>query len=120
MERTHKTTNFAGNKKNLNMTKRVLAYTVMALMAMSVPAVSHAAEAIPMEQVEQAEVNVVVKDKAVYVTGAAGQKLYVVSSTGRVVSVVEITSPSQRVELNIPKGCYIVKVGSVARKVSLR
>ena len=60
------------------MTKRVLAYTMMALMAMSVPAVLHAAEAIPMEQVEQAEVNVVVKDKAVYVTGAAGQKLYVV------------------------------------------
>ena len=63
MERTHKTTNFAGNKKNLIMTKRVLAYTMMALMAMSVPAVLHAAEAIPMEQVEQAEVNVVVKDK---------------------------------------------------------
>ena len=35
MERTHKTTNFAGNKKNLIMTKRVLAYTMMALGAYS-------------------------------------------------------------------------------------
>ena len=88
---------------------------------MSMPAVVHASsESASLELLEpSSEVNVVVKDRVVYVNGATGQTLYVVSSTGRVMVAVQLTSPSQRVELNIPKGCYIVKVGTVARKISL-
>ena len=29
-------------------------------------------------------------------------------------------SPEQKIELNIPKGCYIVKVGKVVRRVYVR
>lgn len=103
------------------MTKRLLIYTFMACCAMSTPAVVHASsESASLELLEpSSEVNVVVKDRVVYVNGATGQTLYVVSSTGRVMVAVQLTSPSQRVELNIPKGCYIVKVGTVARKISL-
>ena len=32
----------------------------------------------------------------------------------------QIASPAQKFELNIPKGCYIVKVGNVVRKISVR
>ena len=32
----------------------------------------------------------------------------------------QIDSPAQKIELNIPKGCYIVKVGSVVRKIAVR
>lgn len=54
------------------------------------------------------------------VTGAEGQLLEVISLTGKCVMEERITSPAQRFELSIPKGCYIVKVGDVVRKVSVR
>jgi hypothetical protein len=44
----------------------------------------------------------------------------VVSLTGKRVMEERISSPAQQIELNIPKGCYIVKVGDVVRKVSVR
>ena len=54
------------------------------------------------------------------VTGAEGQTMEVVSLTGKKVMSLTIESPAQKIELNIPKGCYIVKVGKVVRKVSIR
>ena len=46
--------------------------------------------------------------------------LEVVSLTGRRLLEQQIDSPAQKIELNIPKGCYIVKVGSVVRKIAVR
>ena len=40
--------------------------------------------------------------------------------TGNVVMHKRIDSPEQKIELNIPKGCYIVKVGKVVRRVYVR
>lgn len=57
---------------------------------------------------------------ALYVTGGEGMTLEVVSLTGNKVMEQPIDSPAQKFELNIPKGCYIVKVGKVVRKVSIR
>ena len=54
------------------------------------------------------------------VAGAEGHVLEVISLTGKRVLEERISSPAQRFELNIPKGCYIVKVGDVVRKVSVR
>ena len=54
------------------------------------------------------------------VTGAEGQVLEVISLTGKRIMEERISSPAQRFELNIPKGRYIVKVGDVVRKVSVR
>ena len=42
------------------------------------------------------------------VTGAEGHVLEVISLTGKRVLEERISSPAQRFELNIPKGCYIV------------
>lgn len=55
-----------------------------------------------------------------YVTGGEGMTLEVVSLTGNKVMEQQVDSPAQKFELNIPKGCYIVKVGKVVRKVSIR
>ena len=56
----------------------------------------------------------------VTVTGAQGKVLQVVSLTGRLLATYRISSPSQRVELNLSKGCYILKVDKVVRKVSIQ
>ena len=60
-----------------------------------------------------------VDGNAVTISGAQGQKLIVVSLTGRQVAEYQIDSPAQRIELNLTKGCYVLKVGNVVRKVSI-
>ena len=61
-----------------------------------------------------------VDENIVSIQGASGMTLEVVSLTGRAVAQYKIDGPSQRVELNLPKGCYILKVGKVVRKITLR
>jgi hypothetical protein len=73
------------------------------------------------EMVEQERaITLSIEGNSVQVTGANGMILEVVSVTGRHVANIKIENPAQRVELNLPKGCYILKVGKVVRKVTLR
>ena len=66
------------------------------------------------------EIIISVNGMSVTISGAQGETLEVVSLTGRRMMTVKIESPAQRIDLNVPKGCYILKVGKVVRKVSLR
>lgn len=72
------------------------------------------------EMIDEPAVTITVSEKTVTVSGAQGETLEVVSLTGRPVASYKIESPSQRVELNLAKGCYILKVGKVVRKISIR
>lgn len=65
-------------------------------------------------------ITISVSGQTVLVAGAQGETLEVVSLTGRQVMTVKIESPAQRVELNVPRGCYILKVGKVVRKIQVR
>lgn len=71
------------------------------------------------EQIDGSGINITVSQSTLNISGASGLTLEVVSLTGRKVATVKIESPLQRVELNIPKGCYILKIGKVVRKVSI-
>ena len=89
--------------------------TAMAPMSMQAAEMEFAA----VEQVDD-QADVSIEGQTVCVTGAQGQELIVVSLTGRQVMKVTVESASQRIELNIPKGCYILKVGKVVRKIQVR
>lgn len=104
------------------MTKRLLIFSVATLLLCSAPATMMAAdaEATPVEQVIDEDITISVNGQWVVINGAQGQVLEVVSLTGRRVMTLKIESPAQRVELNVPKGCYILKVGKVVRKVAIR
>lgn len=87
---------------------------------LSVPVAMTAVTVAPgIEQVMDDDINITINQQTVIVSGAQGQTLEVVSLTGRRIMTVKIESPSQKVELNIPKGCYILKIGKVVRKVSV-
>lgn len=90
-------------------------------MAASFPSVTYASE-MELAAVEQSDcqVSISMTGQTVLVAGAQGETLEVVSLTGRQLMTVKIESPAQRVELNIPKGCYILKVGKVVRKIQVR
>ncbi len=64
-------------------------------------------------------VSILVETQAIRVVGAEGQTLKVFSLSGRLLMTVRIVSAEQRMERNLPKGCYIIKVGKVTRKVVL-
>lgn len=103
------------------MTKRLLIFSLVGLMAVSFPSVTSASE-MELAAVEQSDsqVSISMTGQTVLVAGAQGETLEVVSLTGRQLMSVKIESPAQRVELNIPKGCYILKVGKVVRKIQVR
>lgn len=106
----------------MHMTKRLhIIIVVVGLMMGIVPLSIHASEmdSIVMEQTES-QISVSVNGQIVYVNGAQGEILEVVSLTGRQIMSVKIENSAQRVELNVPKGCYILKVGKVVRKIQLR
>jgi len=103
------------------MTKRLLIFTLSALMLAPVTILK--AANTPFETVQRdmdEEVTISVNGTSVTICGAQGKTLEVISLTGRKMMTVRIDSPAQRIDLNVPKGCYILKVGKVVRKVSLR
>lgn len=105
----------------MHMTKTILRYAFPLMLTMAVPVGTIASEMYAPElAVEQNEPVLTVQNSTVTVTGAAGETLEVVSLTGKSLLTVRIDSPSQRIDLNVPKGCYIIKVGKVVRKVSIR
>ena len=54
---------------------------------------------------------------ASYAVGNSGKVLYIYDVTGICVMTLRIDNNDKRFELNLAKGCYIVKVGKVVRKI---
>ena len=104
------------------MTKRLLIFSLTMSLMLTTPAMIKAAEVemTPAEQTMEEDISITVNGQCVTISGAQGRTLEVVSLTGRCVMTVKIDSPSQRIELNVPKGCYILKIGKVVRKVAIR
>jgi hypothetical protein len=71
-------------------------------------------------QVDGPSIAISVEGKTVIVTGAQGKVLQVISLTGNILESYNIESPNERVNLNLTKGCYILKVDKVVRKVSIQ
>ena len=107
----------------MRMIKRllILSFTLAAFWLVPVSVCAESAYfAGVMELIDEQEVDVVYSDGSLTVTGAEGCMLQIITVTGNVVMTKRIDSPEQKIELNIPKGCYIVKVGKVVRRVYVR
>ena len=103
------------------MKKRLLTYSVAVAMLFALPVSMMASdpEQVSVEQTIEDDITITVNGQWVVINGAQGKTLEVVSLTGRRVMTTKIESPAQRVELNVPKGCYILKIGKVVRKVTV-
>ena len=95
----------------------VFACSLLAVPAMAAPMVMEMGVA---EQIDESDPVISVDGNIVSVSGASGMKMEVVSLTGRAVASYKIDGPSQRLELNLPKGCYILKVGKTVRKITVQ
>ena len=65
-------------------------------------------------------VEVKVNGQKVRVLNAMGCKFELYSITGSLVHSVEIEANDKTLSLNVPRGWYIVKVGSLTRKIAIK
>lgn len=102
--------------------RNLLILSCVAMLAAATPlnAMNMVTEMGVAEQVEEQTPTISVENNVVNVQNASGMSLEIVSLTGRAVASYKIEGPAQRIELNLPKGCYILKVGKVVRKVTVR
>ena len=85
------------------------------------PQTAKAASAIEIIDTETQQVAISISSEGVLrVTGASGQTLYIYNVTGVRVMSVKVDGADKNYNLNLPKGCYIVKVGKTVRKISIR
>ena len=101
-----------------NMRKKLFILLAFALLAAPVRIFAQAES----EGVESgiAAVTLVVNRNKVHVSGAQGETMEIFNLTGVKVSAVLIDSADKSFSLNLPKGCYILKIGKVVRKVSIK
>ena len=102
------------------MRKIILISTILCLMAAPITATSLFLDPAPAAQVDGPSITISVEGKTVIVNGAQGKVLQVISLTGNILESYNIESPSERINLNLTKGCYILKVDKVVRKVSIQ
>ena len=106
------------------MAKYILAISLAALFSFSMPAKTMASTAIEIIendiQPNGDSVSISIEGTAVRVTGANGQVLYVYNVAGVRIQSVKVEGSDKHLDLNLKKGCYILKVGKTVRKVSLK
>lgn len=97
-------------------------FTLIMLTALLAGAPAGARAATGVEVLEQSlpEISITLAQNNLHVTGANGMTLYIYKVTGVCVQSFKVEGNDKRYELNLPKGCYIVKVGEVVRKISIR
>lgn len=103
------------------MTKKLLVIPFVFALLTGVPAISYANSAIEIIDNEYQEISISVKYSTLQVTGANGQMLYVYNVAGVRVMSIRVDGQDRHYDLNLPKGCYIVKVGKTfVRKIFIK
>lgn len=103
------------------MAKNILSALLFSALLLGMPQTSMAMSAIEIGENDFQSIAISISEESVLrVTGAAGQALYIYNVTGVRVMSIKIDSSDKSVSLNLAKGCYIVKVGKVVRKISIK
>lgn len=95
-------------------------YSILFIMTLTV-VVPHGAMAnVEIIEQEQQPVVSVTNESTIHVVNANGQMLYVYNVAGVRVKSIVVDGHDRHYDLNLPKGCYIIKVGKTVRKISIR
>ena len=65
-------------------------------------------------------ITIVASGNTVKVTGANGEDIEIFNLTGTKVATIKKDTSGKTYSANLPKGCYLVKIGKVVRKISIR
>ena len=120
---------FAKNKEflglittnTIRLMMRNLLYMMFSMtLLLGAPVSAHANNAIEIVDNDIVGITVTVSESTLRVTGATGLTLSIYNVAGVHVQSFRVEGADRRYELNLPKGCYIVKVGKVVRKISIK
>lgn len=94
---------------------------ILAILLASAPAMAESSSNSDLySQSATAETRFYVSGQNVRVQNGSNQMLEIYNLTGVKVASFRVDSEDKTVSLNLPKGVYIIKVGKVVRKISLR
>ena len=102
------------------MNKGIFTLIFAATLMLGMPTESNARSAIEIVDNDFQNITISVSESVLHITGANGLVLQIFNVTGVRVMSIKVEGADKRYELNLPKGCYIVKVGKVVRKISIR
>lgn len=102
------------------MLKNILSIAFAAALFMTCPLPVQAGQSMEIIENDVQSVSISVSGTVLHVSGANGRVLQVYNVTGVCLMSVKVDSQEKRYELNVPKGCYIVKIGKTVRKISIR
>ena len=109
------------SKTYTKMNKRILTFLLTCFLIGIAPTVIVAGTAIELTEPEWQQTTISLQENNIlHVTGASGQTLHIYNVAGVRVLSIKVDGPDRRFELNLPKGCYIVKAGKTVRKISVR
>lgn len=96
-------------------------YIISLTLAMAIAPISMLAET-ERDGIEMSVsgITLSIKDGNVTISGANGEVMEIFNLTGVKVSTIRIDSSEKTFALNLPKGCYLIKVGKIVRKISVQ
>jgi hypothetical protein len=65
-------------------------------------------------------ITIVANGNTVRISGANGEDIEIFNLTGTKVTTIKTDTTGKTFSVNLPKGCYLVKIGKVVRKISIR
>lgn len=104
------------------MTKTLLSIAFSALMLVGVPLTAQAGHAIEIIEIENdlQQVAIAIDGTDLHVVNAQGETLQIYNVAGVCVETIKVDGDDKHYNLELSKGCYIVKVGKVVRKISIK
>ncbi len=104
------------------MMKYILTTMMMAMLTLCAPVQVRANVAIEIieNDLQPTAANITVNGATIRVSGANGKTMYVYNLAGVRIHSIKVEGADRTYDLNLSKGCYIIKVGTTVRKVSLK
>lgn len=104
----------------MSMKQNILILSIFTVLMLGVPNTVMANDAIEIIDNDFENITISVSESTLHVAGANGMVLDIYNLAGVRVLSFKVEGADKHYELNLPKGCYIVKIGKVVRKVSIR
>lgn len=102
------------------MAKEILIIACFLMSFLSVPIESYANSAIEIIDNDYQDISITVKASTIHVCGANGQVLHIYNVAGVRVMSFKVDGQDRYYDLNLQKGCYIVKVGKIVKKIFIK
>lgn len=102
------------------MAKHLSTILLASALLMGVSTSLKADPIVEVNSIDFTQVSINYNNGALHIVGAAGSTVIVYNIVGQKVYEGKIDSNDKRIDLSLPSNCYIVKVGTVARKISIK